>query len=271
MAIDVATVGKFMQDLQNSAIRQARLDVKEVQQFASDHGVEYELQRWDFSYWSEKLKKQKYSFDAELLRPYFQLDKVRQGIFDLYGTLYGVKFVEASDIEVYHPDVKVYEVYDGTRFMGVLYLDMYPRASKRSGAWMTEFRGQSNVDGKEVRPLIQVVCNFTKPVGDKPSLLSFDEVETFMHEMGHAMHGMMTDVTYSSLSGTNVKHDFVETMSQVMENWCYEPQFLNTFAKHYETGDTIPAEYIKKIKESENFLSGYACIRQLNYGNMDMA
>ena len=271
MAKDVATVGKFMQDLQNSAIRQARLDVKEVQQFASDHGVEYELQRWDFSYWSEKLKKQKYSFDAELLRPYFQLDKVRQGIFDLYGTLYGVKFVEAPDIEVYHPDVKVYEVYDGTRFMGVLYLDMYPRASKRSGAWMTEFRGQSNVDGKEVRPLIQVVCNFTKPVGDKPSLLSFDEVETFMHEMGHAMHGMMTDVTYSSLSGTNVKHDFVETMSQVMENWCYEPQFLNTFAKHYETGDTIPAEYIKKIKESENFLSGYACIRQLNYGNIDMA
>ena len=271
MAKDVATVGKFMQDLQNSAYRQALLDVKEVKQFASDHGVEYELQRWDFSYWSEKLKKQKYSFDAELLRPYFQLDKVRQGIFDLYGTLYGVKFVEANDIEVYHPDVKVYEVYDGSRFMGVLYLDMYPRASKRSGAWMTEFRGESNIDGKEIRPLIQVVCNFTKPVGDKPSLLSFDEVETFMHEMGHAMHGMMTDVHYPSLAGTNVKHDFVETMSQVMENWCYEPQFLNTFAKHYQTGDTIPADYIKKIKESENFLSGYYCIRQLNYGNIDMA
>ena len=271
MAKDVATVGKFMQDLQNSAYRQAVLDVKEVKQFASDHGVEYELQRWDFSYWSEKLKKQKYSFDAELLRPYFQLDKVRQGIFDLYGTLYGVKFVEANDIEVYHPDVKVYEVYDGSRFMGVLYLDMYPRASKRSGAWMTEFRGESNIDGKEIRPLIQVVCNFTKPVGDKPSLLSFDEVETFMHEMGHAMHGMMTDVHYPSVAGTNVKHDFVETMSQVMENWCYEPQFLNTFAKHYETGDTIPADYIKKIKASENFLSGYYCIRQLNYGNIDMA
>ena len=271
MAKDVATVGKFMQDLQNSAYRQALLDVKEVKQFASDHGVEYELQRWDFSYWSEKLKKQKYSFDAELLRPYFQLDKVRQGIFDLYGTLYGVKFVEANDIEVYHPDVKVYEVYDGSRFMGVLYLDMYPRASKRSGAWMTEFRGESNIDGKEIRPLIQVVCNFTKPVGDKPSLLSFDEVETFMHEMGHAMHGMMTDVHYPSVAGTNVKHDFVETMSQVMENWCYEPQFLNTFAKHYQTGDTIPADYIKKIKASENFLSGYYCIRQLNYGNIDMA
>ncbi len=271
MAKDVNTVGKFMQELQNSAYRQAMRDVKEVKQFASDHGVEYELQRWDFSYWSEKLKKQKYSFDAELLRPYFQLDKVRQGIFDLYGTLYGVKFVEANDIEVYHPDVKVYEVYDGSRFMGVLYLDMYPRASKRSGAWMTEFRGQSNVNGNEIRPLIQVVCNFTKPVGDQPSLLSFDEVETFMHEMGHAMHGMMSDVHYPSVAGTNVKHDFVETMSQVMENWCYEPQFLNTFAKHYQTGDTIPADFIKKIKASENFLSGYMCIRQLNYGNIDMA
>ena len=271
MAKDVNTVGKFMQELQNSAYRQALLDVKEVKQFASDHGVEYELQRWDFSYWSEKLKKQKYSFDAELLRPYFQLDKVRQGIFDLYNTLYGVKFVEAPDIEVYHPDVKAYEVYDGSRFMGVLYLDMYPRASKRSGAWMTEFRGQSNIGGNEVRPLIQVVCNFTKPVGDQPSLLSFDEVETFMHEMGHAMHGMMSDVHYPSVSGTNVKHDFVETMSQVMENWCYEPQFLNTFAKHYQTGDTIPADFIKKIKASENFLSGYYCIRQLNYGNIDMA
>ncbi len=277
MAKDVATVGKFMQDLQNHALRQAMADVKEVQQYAEDHGVDFQLQRWDFTYYSEKLKKSKYDFDAELLRPYFQLEKVRQGIFDLYGRLYGIRFVEARDIEVYHPDVTAYEVFDGSRFMGVLYLDMYPRASKRSGAWMTEFRGQNKIGSKlipgskEVRPLIQVVCNFTKPVGDKPSLLSFDEVETFMHEMGHAMHGMMSDVTYPSLSGTNVKHDFVETLSQVMENWCYEPEFLNTFAKHYQTGDTIPAEYIKKIKASENYLSGYACIRQLNYGNIDMA
>jgi len=277
MAKNVTTVGKFMQDLQNNALRQATLDVKEVQQYAEDHGVEFKLQRWDFSYYSEKLKKSKYDFDIELLRPYFQLEKVRQGIFDLYGRLYGIRFIEANNIEVYHPDVKAYEVYDGDRFMGVLYLDMYPRASKRSGAWMTEFRGQNKIgstlipDATEVRPLIQVVCNFTKPVGDKPSLLSFDEVETFMHEMGHAMHGMLSDVTYPSLSGTNVKHDFVETMSQVMENWCYESEFLNTFAKHYKTGDTIPSEYIKKIKASENFLSGYACIRQLNYGNIDMA
>ena len=271
MAKDVATVGKFMQDLQNSSLRQALTDVREVMQYANDHGVEFQLQRWDFSYYSEKLKKEKYSFDAEQLRPYFQLEKVRQGIFDLYGTLYGARFVKANGVEVYHPDVEVYEVYRNDKFMGVLYLDMYPRASKRSGAWMTEFREQSNIGGKEIRPLIQVVCNFTKPVGDKPALLSFDEVETFMHEMGHAMHGMMSDVTYPGLSGTNVKHDFVETMSQLMENWCYESQWLNTFAKHYVTGDTIPGEFIQKIKASENFLSGYACIRQLNFGNIDMA
>ena len=277
MAKDITTVGKFMQELQNSSLSKALNEVKSVQQFAEDHGVDFVLQRWDFSYYSEKMKKERYSFDSELLRPYFQLERVRQGIFDLYGKLYGIRFVEAPSIEVYHPDVKAYEVFEGRRFMGVLYLDMYPRASKRSGAWMTEFRGQSKVVGKlmapatDIRPLIQVVCNFTKPVGDKPSLLSFDEVETFMHEMGHAMHGMLSDVTYPSLSGTNVKHDFVETMSQLMENWCYETEFLNTFAKHYQTGDTIPAEYIKKIKEGKNFLSAYACIRQLNYGNIDMA
>jgi peptidyl-dipeptidase Dcp len=271
MAENVDNVAKFMQDLQNNALPVANSDVREVMTYAADHGANFQLQRWDFGYYSEKLKQEKYSFDAELLRPYFQLEKVRQGIFDLYGRLYGITFRQSSTIEVYHPDVTVYEVFDGDRFMGVLYLDMYPRASKRSGAWMTEFRAQSNIGGHQVRPLIQVVCNFTKPVGDKPSLLSFDEVETFMHEMGHAMHGMMSDVTYPSLSGTSVKHDFVETMSQVMENWCYEPEFLNTFAKHYITGDTIPAEYIKKIKASENFLAGYMCIRQLNYGNIDMA
>lgn len=271
MAENVDKVAEFMEGLKNSAYPQALNDVREVQQYAAIHGLNGELQRWDFSYYSEKLKQEKYSFDAELLRPYFQLEKVRQGIFDLYGKLYGVTFRESKDIETYHPDATVYEVFDGERFMGVLYLDMYPRASKRSGAWMTEFRGQSNINGKEVRPLIQVVCNFTKPVGDKPSLLSFDEVETFMHEMGHAMHGMMSDVTYPGVSGTNVKHDFVETMSQVMENWCYEPQFLNTFAKHYETGDTIPGEYIEKIKKSKNYLAGYLCIRQLSLGMADMA
>jgi peptidyl-dipeptidase Dcp len=165
--------------------------------------------------------------------------------------------------------VKVYEVFDEGRFMAVLYLDMHPRASKRSGAWMTEFRGQSNIDGNEIRPLVQVVCNFSKPVGGKPALLSFDEVETFMHEFGHAMHGILSDCTYPSVSGTSVKRDFVELPSQVMENWCYEPEFLNTFARHYQTGATIPLDYIQKIRAAEKYLAGWLCVRQLSLGLVD--
>ena len=261
----------FFKSLMDAALPSAKKDWEEVSAFAQSLGAELPLQRWDFSYYSEKLKKQKYDFDAEQLRPYFQLEKVRQGIFDLYGRLYGLTFSEAKNIDVYHPDVKVYEVHDGQRFMGILYLDMHPRASKRSGAWMTEFREQSNMNGQQVRPLIQVVCNFSKPVGGKPALLSFDEVETFMHEFGHAMHGMLTDCTYPSLSGTSVKRDFVELPSQVMENWCYESQFLNTFARHYETGDTVPGEYIQKIKAAEKYLAGWLCVRQLSLGLVDKA
>jgi len=264
-------LSEFFTQLLNASYPFAKQDLAAVTEFAKKMGAEMPLQRWDFSYYSEKLKQQKYDFDEEQLRPYFQLEKVRQGIFDLYGRLYGLSFKPAAGIEVYHPDVTAYEVYDGSRFMGVLYLDMHPRASKRSGAWMTEFRGQSDIEGNQIRPLIQVVCNFSKPVGDKPALLSFDEVETFMHEFGHAMHGMLTDCTYPSTSGTNVKRDFVELPSQVMENWCYEPQFLNTFAKHYQTGDTIPGDYIKKIKAAEKYLAGWLCLRQLNLGMIDMA
>lgn len=271
MAETPEKLSDFMRGLIEASVPVAHADLMEVKKYASEHGADFDLQRWDFSYYSEKLKKDKYSFDAELLRPYFQLEKVRQGIFDLYGRLYGLSFKEASNIEVYHPDVKVYEVYDGDAFMGVLYLDMFPRPSKRSGAWMTEFRNQSNENGNMIRPLVQVVCNFSKPVGDKPALLSFDEVETFMHEFGHAMHGMLSDCTYESLAGTSVYRDFVELPSQVMENWCYESEFLNTFAKHYETGDTIPGEYIRKIRESENYLAGYSCVRQLSLGLVDLA
>lgn len=269
---------KFFDQLKNAALPAAKDDLVMVTAYAEKMGAPLPLQRWDFSYWAEKLKKEKYAFDEELLRPYFQLERVRQGIFDLYGRLYGLTFKENNKIEVYHPDVKVYEVFDGKRFMGVLYLDMHPRASKRSGAWMTEFRGQSNLGGRQVRPLIQVVCNFSKPVGDPtsgstytPALLSFDEVETFMHEFGHAMHGMLTDCTYPGVSGTNVKRDFVELPSQVMENWCYESEFLNTFAKHYQTGDTVPGEYIQKIKAAEKYLAGWYCVRQLSLGLVDFA
>ena len=266
-----AQLSKFFDQLLNASMPYAIQDLKDVSNYASRHGAKLPLQRWDFSYWSEKMKQDKYDFDEELLRPYFQLENVRQGIFNLYGRLYGLTFMEASDIDVYHPDVKVYEVYDGNRFMAVLYLDMHPRASKRSGAWMTEFRNQSNIDGNEIRPLIQVVCNFSKPVGDKPALLSFSEVETFMHEFGHAMHGMLSDCTYPGVSGTNVKRDFVELPSQVMENWCYVPEFLNTFARHYQTGATIPMEYIQKIRAAEKYLAGWLCVRQLSLGLVDFA
>ena len=264
-----AQLSKFFNQLLDASMPYAVQDLKAVSNYASRNGAKLPLQRWDFSYWSEKMKQDKYGFDEELLRPYFQLENVRQGIFELYGRLYGLTFKEANDIDVYNPDVKVYEVFDEGRFMAVLYLDMHPRASKRSGAWMTEFRGQSNIDGNEIRPLVQVVCNFSKPVGGKPALLSFDEVETFMHEFGHAMHGILSDCTYPSVSGTSVKRDFVELPSQVMENWCYEPEFLNTFARHYQTGATIPLDYIQKIRAAEKYLAGWLCVRQLSLGLVD--
>ncbi len=266
-----AQLSKFFDQLLDASMPYAIQDLKDVSNYASRNGAKLPLQRWDFSYWSEKMKQEKYDFDEELLRPYFQLENVRQGIFELYGRLYGLTFREAHDIDVYHPDVKVYKVFDGDRFMAVLYLDMHPRASKRSGAWMTGFRDQSNIDGNEVRPLIQVVCNFSKPVEGKPALLSFSEVETFMHEFGHAIHGMLSDCTYPSISGTNVKRDFVELPSQVMENWCYEPEFLNTFAHHYQTGAPIPMDYIRKIQSAKKYLAGWLCLRQLSLGLVDFS
>lgn len=268
MAKTPARLSDFMTQLIHAAYPAARRDLQEVQALASTT-TPTTIARWDFNYYAEQLKRARYSFDSELLRPYFQLEKVREGIFALYNKLYGLTFTEVHDIEVYHTDVKTFEVWDneGQRFMGILYLDMFPRESKHGGAWMAEFRGQKAPD---TRPLIQVVCNFTKPVGDKPALLSFYEVETFMHEMGHAMHGMLSDVHYESLSGTNVYRDFVEMPSQLMENWCREPEFLNSFAHHYLTGDTIPQEYIDKIKASDNYLSGWLCLRQLSLGLIDL-
>lgn len=263
---------KFQRDLYNACFPVAVKDLKAVTEYARKNGQIKRLNRWDVSYWTEKLKQEQYNFDEEQLRPFFQLEKVRQGIFELYGRLYGLSFTEVTGkVEVYHPDVKAFEVKDGDKFMGVLYLDMHPRESKRSGAWMTEFRDQSNLPGHSHRPLIQVVCNFSKPVGDKPALLSFDEVETFMHEFGHAMHGMLSEVTYPSQSGTNVYRDFVELPSQIMENWCYETEFLNTFARHYQTGDPIPEDFIRKIRQSQNYMSGYYCLRQLSLGMVDFA
>ena len=295
---------RFMQGL-HDAVRPAAVDdLRELEGMAGG-----EVMPWDVSYLSERLRQQRYAFDSEALRPYFPLEAVREGIFGLYGRLYGLRFEPAPEVPVYHEDVRVYRVFDRDREMGILYLDMFPRPSKRSGAWMTEFRGQYRehslrdvgssrprdhetsgrqdieatclevsksrslkvTDLKDVRPQIQVVCNFSKPTADTPALLRFSEVETFMHEMGHAMHGMLSDVHYESLSGTNVKRDFVEMPSQVMENWCYEPEFLSTFARHYETGEPLPMEYIDKIRAAQNHLAGWLCLRQLNLGLTDIA
>lgn len=257
MAQSLPNLRAFMQGLREAVLPAAERDLADVGATAA----------WDFSYYAEKLKQQRYDFDSETLRPYFPLEAVREGIFGLYGRLYGLRFAEAPEVPVYHEEVRVYRVMDGEREMGLLYLDMFPRESKRSGAWMTEFRGQYG----SVRPQIQVVCNFSRPTADTPALLRFSEVETFMHEMGHAMHGMLSDVRYESLSGTNVKRDFVEMPSQVMENWCYEPEFLATFARHWKTGEPLPAEYIDKIRAAQNHLAGWLCLRQLNLGYTDIA
>ncbi len=274
MVQSLPNLRRFMQELKEAVLPAAKNDLAEIQKLSPFTSHLSPLMPWDFSYLSEKLKQQRYAFDSEALRPYFPLEAVREGIFALYGRLYGLRFDPAPEVPVYHEDVKVYRVSQlPTKHLtlntelGLLYLDMHPRASKRSGAWMTEFRGQYGA----VRPQIQVVCNFSKPTSDTPALLRFSEVETFMHEMGHAMHGMLSDVQYESLSGTNVKRDFVEMPSQVMENWCYEPEFLNTFARHYQTGEPLPAEYVEKIRAAQNHMAGWLCLRQLNLGFTDIA
>ena len=207
-----------------------------------------------------------------MLKPYFRLENVQQGIFDLARQLYGLNFKEVHNIPKYHPDVKTFEVYDHTQqFLAVLYTDFFPRDNKNGGAWMTEFRTQHKENGKDVRPLVSLVMNFTKPTPDKPSLLTFDEVTTFLHEFGHALHGMLSQNTYQSTAGTNVYRDFVELPSQLMENWAIEKAWLDQWAVHYETGEKIPQQYIDKLREAANFQSGYQCDRQLSFGMVDMA
>jgi len=264
MALSLANLRSFMQHMVDAVLPAAEKDLEEVRALAPEGDT---LMPWDFSYYAEQLRRRRYDFDEEALRPYFPLEAVRQGIFGLYGRLYGLSFVEDSGVPVYHPDVSVYRVSDGSREMGLLYLDMHPRSSKRSGAWMTEFRGQHG----DIRPQIQVVCNFSKPTADTPALLRFSEVKTFMHEMGHAMHGMLSEVQYESLGGTNVKRDFVEMPSQLMENWCYEPEFLSTFARHWQTGEELPADAIGRIRAAQHHLAGWLCLRQLNLGLTDIA
>lgn len=272
MAETPERVNEFLNQLVEASLPAARDEVKEVEEFARQQGFKGKLERWDWSYYSEKLKNAKYSYNEEELKPYFQLEKVIDGVFLLANKLYGLTFSPNANIPVYHPDVKAYEVYDGSgRFMAVLYLDFFPREGKSGGAWMTSFRSQYRDNGKDVRPLVSIVTNFTKPTDKQPSLLTFYEFSTFLHEFGHALHGMLSDCNYTSLSGTSVYRDFVELPSQIMENFAVEKEYLDLFAVHYQTGEKIPQELVQKIIDSRNFQAGYFSLRQLGFGVLDMA
>ena len=272
MAKKPETVNRFLQDLMEKTLPYARREVAEIQQYARSKGFKGLLMPWDFSYWSEKYREEKFDLTEEALKPYFSLDKVQEAVFSLAGTLYGLHFRPAPEVPVYHPDVKVYEVTgeDG-EFTALLYVDYYPRQSKRSGAWMTSYREQYKHNGKEFRLLVSLVTNFTKPTATTPSLLTFSEVTTLFHEFGHCLHGMLAEGSYASLTGTSVARDFVELPSQILENWAYEPEFLKTFAVHYQNGEAIPQEMINKIVASKNYLAGFGQVRQLQYGILDMA
>lgn len=272
MAEKPETVLSFIDDLLDASMPYAKKDVKMVTDYARSKGFEGELQRWDWSYWSEKLKNEKYSINPEMTKPYFELENTRDGIFLLANKLFGLEFRENKEITTYHPDVLTYEVWDkaNNKFMALMYMDFFPRESKRSGAWMTSFRQQKMENGKDVRPLIQMVCNFTKPSAKTPSLLTFDEYNTFLHEFGHCLHGILSECVYESTSGTSVYRDFVELPSQIMENFATEKEFLDLFAVHYETGEKMPEELIQKIKASEQYLQGYMTVRQLFLSLVDM-
>lgn len=273
MAKSKDTVNEFIKNLLEPSLPFAKKDVDAVYAFAKKNGFEGDrLMPWDFSFWSEKYQQAEYSLSAEELKPYFRLENCIDAVFGLATRLYGITFTELDNVPVYHEDVKVYEVKDTDgSHLALFYADFFPRESKRGGAWMTEFRGQSIRDGVEYRPFISTVMNFTKPTADAPSLITHDELTTFLHEFGHALHGMFAQGRYGSLTGTNVSRDFVELPSQIMENWAFEPEYLNSFAKHYQTGEPIPAELIEKIVAAKNYLAGYGQVRQLHFGYLDMA
>ena len=273
MAKTTPTVNEFIKNLLEPSMKYAKKDVADVLAYAKKNGFEgNRLESWDFSYWSERYQEAEYSLSAEELKPYFQLENCIDAVFGLANRLYGVNFKELNNVPKYHEDVKVYEVTDADgSHLALFYADFFPRASKRGGAWMTEFRGQSIKNGVERRPFISIVCNFTKPTADAPSLITHDEFTTFLHEFGHALHGIFAQGRYGSLTGTSVARDFVELPSQIMENWAFEPEYLNSFAKHYQTGEPISAELIEKVVAAKNYLAGYGQVRQLHFGYLDMA
>jgi peptidyl-dipeptidase Dcp len=273
MAKDSKTVAQFLESLLKPSKKAAQKDIEEIKAYAQKLDGIDDLKPWDTSYYAEKLKEEKYAFNEEDLRPYFQLEKVIEGVFEHARRLYGLTFKETKEVEGYHPEVKVYEVYDRAgKYTALFYTDFFPRETKKGGAWMTSFRDQGLMsDGQVHRPHISIVCNFTKPTPSKPSLLSYDEVQTLFHEFGHALHGMLSNCTYRSLAGTNVYWDFVELPSQIMENWVKEKEGLDIFARHYQTGEKIPAELVEKLKRSHKFLAGWMSLRQLTFASLDMA
>ena len=273
MAEKPERVSKFLERLIAACRPAAERDVAKVAEFKAAKTGDGTLKAWDFLFWSERLKEEKYSLNEEELRPYFKLENVIEGVFEHARRLYGLSFLQVRDVPVYHPDVRVYEVSDEAtgNFVGLFYADFFPRPEKRNGAWMTAYREQGYFGGRVRRPHIGIVCNFTKPTESKPSLLTLDEVETLFHEFGHALHGLLSDCTYRSLAGTNVSWDFVELPSQIMENWVQEKEALDLYARHYETGAPIPVELTEKIKASANYLAGYSGLRQLTFASLDMA
>lgn len=267
------TVMNFLNQLRDAYMPAAMAEAKELEDYAHTLGLEGQLMPWDWSFYSKKLQDAKYSISDDILRPYFELESVKQGVFGLAERLYGMKFVENKDIQVYHPEVTAYDVFDAEgNFLAVYYADFHPRDGKRGGAWMNDFQPQYlNADGTDHRPHIVNVMNFTRPTADKPALFTYDEVETFLHEFGHALHGMLTRCQYRSMSGTAVPRDFVELPSQFNENFLAEKEFLDTFAKHYQTGEPMSQDLIDKIRASQNYHAAYACVRQLSFGYLDMA
>ena len=272
MAENRSTVTGFLNELCDATMGYAQKDVETVTAFARELGFEGELMPWDWGYYNEKFKEAKYAINDEQIKPYLKLENATEAVFMLAGKLYGLTFTPAPEIETYHPEATAYEVKDENgEVMAILYLDFFPRESKRQGAWMTEFRGVKVKDGVEQRPLVQLVMNFTKPTANTPSLLTFDEFTTFLHEFGHGLHGILAKGKYESINGTAVKRDFVELPSQIMENWATEKEYLDLWAKHYETGEAMPAELIEKLIAAKNYLAAYFNIRQLSFGMLDMA
>jgi peptidyl-dipeptidase Dcp len=271
MAQTPAKVNELLNQLWSATVPVTKREAADLQAMMDKEGKSQKLEGWDWRYYAEKLRKEKYNLDEEELRPYFSLENVKQGIFTLCARLYGLKFVPKPEIPVYHPEAMAYEVTEENgKHIGIMYMDFFPRASKRGGAWMTSYRKQEIRDGKEIAPVVSIVCNFSKPSGNQPALLNLDETRTFFHEFGHALHGLLSHVTYGSLSGTSVPRDFVELPSQIMENWATEPEVMKLYAKHYQTGEVIPEALVDKMKKSSLFNQGFLTTEYLAASLLDM-